>query len=138
MECADTNKDGLLDYKELTERFHQHAESIGFHLYVLIVHLLDHLPQDCRLECFKYSPQGLGHFQHNMGCIEIVGKSRGIEHVYFEVKASQLRQWENITIQESKRVFLHSVEMGSQKKKLQGFISFCEDTIFEVRIPTVK
>jgi len=60
MECADTNKDGLLDYKEFTERFHQPAESIGFHLCVLIVHLLDHLPQDRRLECFKYSPQGMG------------------------------------------------------------------------------
>lgn len=29
MECADTNKDGLLDYKEFTERFHQPAENIG-------------------------------------------------------------------------------------------------------------
>ena len=139
MECADTNKDGLLDYKEFTERFHQPAESIGFHLCVLIVHLLDHLPQDRRLECFKYSPQGMelmGHFERNMGCIEILGKSRGIERVYFEVKASQLRQWKDVTIQESKLVFLHSVELGSQKKKLQGFISFCEDTIFEVCMHT--
>ena len=135
MECADTNKDGLLDYKEFTERFHQPAESIGFHLCVLIVHLSDHLPQDRRLERFKSSPQGrelMQHFQHNMGCIEILGKSKRIERVYFEVKESWLRQWEEAQIQESKRNFLHSVEMGSQKKKLEGFVSFCEDTIFEV------
>ena len=29
MECADTNNDGLLDYMEFTERFHQPAENIG-------------------------------------------------------------------------------------------------------------
>ena len=29
MDCADTNKDGLLDYMEFTERFHQPAENIG-------------------------------------------------------------------------------------------------------------
>lgn len=135
MECADTNKDGLLDYKEFTERFHQPAESIGFHLCVLIVHLSDHLPQDRRLERFKCSPQGrelMEHFQCNMGCIEILGKSKRIERVYFEVKESWLQQWEEAQIQESKWTFLQSVEMGSQKKKLEGFISFCEDTIFEV------
>ena len=84
MECADINKDGLLDYMEFTERFHQPAESIGFHLCVLIVHLTDHMPQDKRLECFRQCPQGrelMEHFQRNMGCIEILGKSRRIERV---------------------------------------------------------
>ena len=36
------------------------------------------------------------------------------------------------SLQESRRNFLHSVEMGSHKKKLEGFMSFCEDTIFEM------
>jgi ryanodine receptor 2 len=49
MECADLNNDGLLDYLEFTERFHQPAENIGFHLCVLIVHLADHLPDDKRM-----------------------------------------------------------------------------------------
>ena len=48
------------------------------------------------------------------------------------MKESRLRQSEETQIQESKRSFLHSVELGSQKSKLNGFISFCEDTIFEV------
>ena len=29
MQVADTNKDGLLDYKEFTERFHQPAHNLG-------------------------------------------------------------------------------------------------------------
>lgn len=135
MECADLNHDGLLDYMEFAERFHQPAESIGFHLCVLIVHLSDHLPDDKRLESFKKMPQGkemMEHFAENMGCIEILGKSGKIERVYFEVKKERLMQWEEAQIQESRRNFLHSVELGSQKNKLQGFVSFCEDTIFEV------
>ena len=113
-----------------------------------------------------YLPQGKGlidHFQQSMGCIEILGKSGRIERVYFEVKESYRKQWEETQIQvghahlvtdrklhisgrvkremrfyssvpaqESKRAFLRSVETGSQKTKLQGFINFCEDTIFEV------
>ena len=136
MECADLNKDGLLDYLEFTERFYQPAANIGFHLCVLIVHLSDHLPEDLRLEKFMSCPnakQLMEHFEKNMGCIEILGKSKRIERVYFEVKESRLRQWDEPHIQESRRNFLHSVELGSQKRKLQGFVSFCEDTIFEVR-----
>ena len=30
MQVADTNKDGLLDYTEFTERFHQPAHNLGF------------------------------------------------------------------------------------------------------------
>lgn len=39
------------------------------------------------------------------------------------------------TPQESKRSFLHSVvNEGGDKEKLESFVNFCEDTIFEVRI----
>ena len=39
MECADTNNDGLLDYTEFTERFHQPAENIGtVHMHTTIIH----------------------------------------------------------------------------------------------------
>ena len=135
MECADLNNDGLLDYLEFTERFYQPAANIGFHLCVLVVHLSDHLPEEQRLEMFKSCPnakQLMEHFEKNMGCIEIMGKSKRIERVYFEIKESRLKQWDEPHIRESRRNFLHSVELGSQKRKLQGFVSFCEDTIFEV------
>ena len=68
-----------------------------------------------------------------MGCIEIQGKSGRIERVYFEVKATRVKQWDEAQIQVSRRFFLHSVEMGSQKNKLLGFMTFCDETIFEVR-----
>ena len=36
-------------------------------------------------------------------------------------------------LQESKRSFLHSVvNEGGDKEKLESFVNFCEDTIFEV------
>lgn len=71
-----------------------------------------------------------------MGCIEILGKSGRIERVYFEVKSSRMQQWNDTQIEASKRLFLHSVEMGSQKNKLNGFMSFCDETIFEVHLPS--
>lgn len=68
-----------------------------------------------------------------MGCIEILGKSGRIERVYFEVKDTRLKQWDEEQIKASRRNFMHSVEMGSHKNRLIGFISFCDETIFEVR-----
>lgn len=53
MDCADLNKDGFLDYMEFTERFHQPAKNIGFHLCVLLVHLSDLLPSESRLTALK-------------------------------------------------------------------------------------
>ena len=38
----------------------------------------------------------------------------------------------NVFLQESRKNFLHTVDTGSHKKKLEGFVSFCEDTIFEM------
>ncbi len=69
-----------------------------------------------------------------MGCIEILGKSRRVERVYFEVADSRRKQWKETQIQESRVAFLHTLELSSQKNKLKGFVSFCEDTIFEVRV----
>ena len=85
-----------------------------------------------RLKQPASSRELLEHFERNMGCIEILGMSGRIERVYFEVKDTRLRQWEETQIKASRRSFLHSVEMGSQKNKLKGFMSFCDETIFEV------
>ncbi len=74
----------------------------------------------------------MAHFERNMGCIEIMGKSGRVERVYFEVADSRRKQWKATQIQESRLAFLHTVEMSSQKNKLKGFVSFCEDAIFEV------
>ena len=91
-----------------------------------------------RLKRATSSRELLEHFEKNMGCIEILGKSGRIERVYFEVKDSRIMQWEEAQIQASRRSFLHTVEMGSQKNKLKGFMGFCDETIFEVHICTLN
>ena len=94
MQVADTNKDGLLDYKEFTERFHQPAHNLGFHLCALIQQLSDILPHDQRVVKFRGLCQDLfHHFEGNMGCVEIIGKSQQVERVYFRIKNSRAGQW---------------------------------------------
>ena len=39
-------------------------------------------------------------------------------------------------VQESKKNFLQGLDVRSQREKLGAFISFCEDTIFEVTTHT--
>lgn len=68
-----------------------------------------------------------------MGRIEILGSSKKIERVYFEIKESNIEQWEKPQIKESKRAFFYSiVTEGGDKEKLESFVNFCEDAIFEM------
>ena len=129
--------------------------SQGFHLCALIRQLSDILPTEPRLKqlreaCFDLSKQ----FVNGSSCIEILGKSGHIECVYFPVRHSRALQWSEQhikvrshsvtycthsncsnthTLQDSREEFLHSVEISTQKEKLNGFVGFCEDTIFEVK-----
>ena len=88
----------------------------------------------CRLERFLEKARSvLDYFGPYLGRIEIMGSSNKIERVYFEIKQSHIDQWEKPQIKESKRSFLHSVvNEGGDKEKLESFVNFCEDTIFEV------
>lgn len=62
------------------------------------------------------------------------GSSKRIERVYFEIKESNIEQWEKPQIKESKRAFFYSiVTEGGDKEKLEAFINFCEDAIFEMQ-----
>ena len=136
MQLADTNKDGLLDYKEFTDRFHHPANNLGkpitvfetikllnniylsfnlsflflvvcvagFHLCALIQQLSDILPNDQRVYKFRELAKDLfQHFKENMGCVEIMGKSQRIERVYFRIKNSRAKQWEDPAIRVSER-----------------------------------
>lgn len=73
-------------------------------------------------------------FDPLLGRIEITNKEGRIERVYFEVRQENIDQWEKPQIKESKRTFLHSVvgESGD-KEKLECFVNFAEDTIFEMQ-----
>ena len=134
MECADLDKDGRLDYMEFTNRFHMPAEQIGFDLCVLITTLTEHLPGDTSLEFFKQTKSPLfKYFESSLGRIEIIGKSRQVERVYFEIRPSWINQWRERQVQDSKREFLQHLDVHSQREKLSAFIDYCEDTIFEIQ-----
>ena len=87
------------------------------------------------MEKLKLSGKGiLNYFQDNIGKIEIMGKSGRMEKVYFEIESSRRKQWKDKQIVESRKHFLQTSEVGSSREKLESFINFCEDTIFEVSI----
>ncbi|KAF7261042.1 hypothetical protein EG68_01789 [Paragonimus skrjabini miyazakii] len=133
--CVDTNADGKVDFKEFTERFYNPAEDIGFNFALLLTNLSEHVPFDPRLERLVGKARGvLDVFEPHLGRIEIAGSNGRIERVYFEIRQQHIDQWEAPQIKESKRSFLHSVvgESGD-KEKLEYFVNFCEDTIFEMQ-----
>ncbi|KAG8184852.1 hypothetical protein JTE90_012099 [Oedothorax gibbosus] len=135
MGCCEPNHDGLIDYLEFTERFHTPAKDIGFNLAVLLTNLSEHMPNDPRLSRFLETASSvLNYFEPFLGRIEILGGANRIERVYFEIKESTIDQWEKPQIKESKRAFFYSiVTEGAEKGKLETFVSFCEDAIFEMQ-----
>uniref|UniRef100_A0AAN0LPN8 Ryanodine receptor n=1 Tax=Polyphagotarsonemus latus TaxID=1204166 RepID=A0AAN0LPN8_9ACAR len=135
MDCCEPNHDGLIDYIEFTERFHNPAKEIGFNLAVLLTNLSEHMPGDLRLARFlEIAASVLNYFEPFLGRIEIMGSAKRVERVYFEIQESSLNQWEKPQIKESKRAFLYQVvNEGGDKEKLELFVNFCEDAIFEMK-----
>ncbi|CAG9853862.1 unnamed protein product [Phyllotreta striolata] len=133
--CCETNHDGKIDYVDFIDRFHEPAKEIGFNLAVLLTNLAEHMPNEPRLARFlETAGSVLNYFEPFLGRIEILGGSKRIERVYFEIKESNIEQWEKPQIKESKRAFFYSiVTEGGDKEKLEAFINFCEDAIFEMQ-----
>ncbi|KAK9885791.1 hypothetical protein WA026_013660 [Henosepilachna vigintioctopunctata] len=133
--CCETNHDGKIDYIGFIDRFHEPAKEIGFNLAVLLTNLSEHMPNEPRLAKFlETAGSVLNYFEPFLGRIEIMGGSKRIERVYFEIKESNIEQWEKPQIKESKRAFFYSiVTEGGDKEKLEAFINFCEDAIFEMQ-----
>lgn len=133
--CCEINHDGKIDYVAFMNRFHEPAKEIGFNLAVLLTNLSEHMPNEPRLARFlETAGSVLNYFEPFLGRIEILGGNRKIERVYFEIKESNIEQWEKPQIKESKRSYFYStvVEAGD-KEKLETFINFCEDAIFEMQ-----
>ncbi|GBP39010.1 Ryanodine receptor [Eumeta japonica] len=132
--CCETNHDGKIDYVGFCDRFHEPAKEIGFNLAVLLTNLSEHMPNEPRLARFlETAGSVLNYFEPFLGRIEIMGGSKRIERVYFEIKESNIEQWEKPQIKESKRAFFYSiVTEGGDKEKLEAFVNFCEDAIFEM------
>ncbi|KAG5681994.1 hypothetical protein PVAND_011393 [Polypedilum vanderplanki] len=132
--CCEVNHDGKVDYVGFCDRFHEPAKEIGFNLAVLLTNLSEHMPNEPRLARFLETASSvLNYFEAFLGRIEILGSSKKIERVYFEIKESNIEQWEKPQIKESKRAFFYSiVTEGGDKEKLEAFVNFCEDAIFEM------
>ncbi|ESO90186.1 hypothetical protein LOTGIDRAFT_123762 [Lottia gigantea] len=138
MMCVDANHDGKVDFHEFTDRFHNPAKDIGFTMAVLLTNLSEHMPNEPRLgRLLEKAKSVLDYFEPYLGRIEIMGSANRIERVYFEITQSHIDQWEKPQIKESKRSFLHSVvNEGGDKEKLESFVNFCEDSIFEMQHAT--
>ncbi|KAI6657509.1 Ryanodine receptor 44F-like X1 [Oopsacas minuta] len=137
MRCGDTNRDGYIDYAEFLDRFLLRAEEIGFNLVVLLQNLFEHLPKtnsDFELNDLRNRGKELmEYFNNHLGSIEIIGKSRTVEKVYFQIPKSCRDQWARSQIQESKREFINTCDHENVNSKLDKFIDFSENTIFEMR-----
>lgn len=131
--CMEINHDGKVDYESFADRFHEPATEIGFNLAVLLTNLCEHMPNEPRLARFlETAGTVLDYFKPFLGRIEIMGSSKRIERVYFEIKDTNIEQWEKPQIKESKRAFFYSIVTEGDKEKLEAFVNFCEDAIFEM------
>ena len=76
------------------------------------------------------------YFKPYLGRIEIIGQAKRIERIYFEVKDSSLEQWDKPQVRDSKREFIFDIvnNEGGDKSKMEAFVDFCEDTIFEMQL----
>ncbi len=163
LSCAETVESELLDYPDFVKRFHEPAKDIGFNVAVLLTNLSEHMPNDGRLQNFlELADSVLKYFHPHLGRIEILGSGKRIERVYFEISESSRTQWEKpqvlsnrllvcffgllmcvlyecvfsmIQVKESKRQFIFDVvNKGGEKEKMELFVNFCEDTIFEMQL----
>ncbi|EPQ17120.1 Ryanodine receptor 2 [Myotis brandtii] len=136
LSCAETDENETLDYEEFVKRFHEPAKDISFNVAVLLTNLSEHMPNDSRLQTFlELAESVLRYFQPFLGRIEIMGSAKRIERVYFEISESSRTQWEKPQVKESKRQFIFDVvNEGGEKEKMELFVNFCEDTIFEMQL----
>ncbi|MEQ2316234.1 Ryanodine receptor 2, partial [Ameca splendens] len=134
--CIGGNDSEILEYEAFVDRFHEPAKDIGFSITVLLTNLSEHMPKDPRLKTFmELAKCVLAYFQPSLGRIEILGSGRRFERVYFEISEYSRTQWEKPQVKESKRQFIFDVvNKGGEKEKMEMFVNFCEDTIFEMQL----
>ncbi|XP_066532570.1 ryanodine receptor 3 [Hoplias malabaricus] len=136
LSCAEADENDMFNYEEFVERFHEPAKDIGFNVAVLLTNLSEHMPHDSRLSTFlDLAESVLSYFEPYLGRIEIMGGAKRIERVYFEISESSREQWEKPQVKESKRQFIFDVvNEGGESEKMEMFVNFCEDTIFEMQL----
>ncbi|KAK7904971.1 hypothetical protein WMY93_017578 [Mugilogobius chulae] len=136
LSCAEADENDMFNYEQFVERFHEPAKDIGFNVVVLLTNLSEHMPHDARLATFlDLAESVLSYFEPFLGRIEIMGGAKRIERVYFVISESSRTQWEKPQVKESKRQFIFDVvNEGGESEKMELFVNFCEDTIFEMQL----
>ncbi|KAM9788020.1 ryanodine receptor 3-like isoform 7-T7 [Syngnathus typhle] len=136
LSCAEADENDMFNYVQFVERFHEPAKDIGFNVAVLLTNLSEHMPHDARLSTFQDLAESvLSYFEPYLGRIEIMGGAKRIERVYFDISESSRTQWEKPQVKESKRQFIFDVvNEGGESEKMELFVNFCEDTIFEMQL----
>ncbi|XP_054825893.1 ryanodine receptor 3 [Eublepharis macularius] len=136
LSCAEADENDMFNYVDFVERFHEPAKDIGFNVAVLLTNLSEHMPNDSRLQTLLDPAESvLNYFEPYLGRIEIMGGAKKIERVYFEISESSRTQWEKPQVKESKRQFIFDVvNEGGEQEKMELFVNFCEDTIFEMQL----
>uniref|UniRef100_A0A2I3H0N9 Ryanodine receptor 1 n=1 Tax=Nomascus leucogenys TaxID=61853 RepID=A0A2I3H0N9_NOMLE len=136
LSCSEADENEMINCEEFANRFQEPARDIGFNVAVLLTNLSEHVPHDPRLHNFlELAESILEYFRPYLGRIEIMGASRRIERIYFEISETNRAQWEMPQVKESKRQFIFDVvNEGGEAEKMELFVSFCEDTIFEMQI----
>ncbi|XP_028825170.1 ryanodine receptor 1-like isoform X5 [Denticeps clupeoides] len=136
LSCSEADENEMINYEEFANRFQEPAKDIGFNIAVLLTNLSEHVPHDTRLQNFLEQAESvLNYFRPFLGRIEIMGASRKIERIYFEISEVNRTQWEMPQVKESKRQFIFDVvNEGGESEKMELFVNFCEDTIFEMNI----
>ncbi|XP_023995313.1 ryanodine receptor 1-like [Salvelinus sp. IW2-2015] len=136
LSCSEADENEMINFEEFADRFQEPAKDIGFNIAVLLTNLSEHVPHDTRLQNFLEQAESvLNYLRPFLGRIEIMGASRKIERIYFEISEANRKQWEMPQVRESKRQFIFDVvNEGGESEKMELFVNFCEDTIFEMNI----
>lgn len=95
LSCSEADENEMINCEEFANRFQEPAREIGFNVAVLLIDLSEHVPHDPRLRNFlELADSILEYFRPYLGRIEIMGASRRIERIYFEISETNRTQWE--------------------------------------------
>lgn len=95
LSCSEADENEMINCEEFANRFQEPARDIGFNVAVLLTNLSEHVPHDPRLRNFlELAESILEYFRPYLGRIEIMGASRRIERIYFEISETNRTQWE--------------------------------------------
>ena len=87
----------------------------------------------CRLAKFlETAASVLNFFEAFLGRIEIKTADK-VERVYFEIDEANIEEWEKPQIRESKNAFFRVCISEGEGERMEQFVDFCEDAIFEMQ-----